>query len=166
MKDRYRLFLRRKSVYQAFDNDNKTFQSLKTKDKAQANRLLMALNESGKQPAMNLGLARVYLKHSDPMINQRTWQHVFDEIIKLKHGENQCRWTCAVQDHAFDGIRNVLVMETRPEHLLRGFMGLPFKDRKLVPQGQDLQGELVLGAEPGQKVAQERRDNCEHGLLT
>jgi hypothetical protein len=44
-------------------------------------------------------------------------------------------------------------------------MGLPFEDRKLVPQGQDLQGELVLGAEPGQKVAQERRDNCEHGLL-
>ncbi len=113
MKDRYRLFLRRKSVYYAFDNDTKTFQSLKTKDKAQATRLLMALNESGKQPAMNLGLARVYLKHSDPMITQRTWQHVFDEVIKLKQGENQRRWTCAVQDHAFDSIRNVLVMETR-----------------------------------------------------
>ena len=30
--------------------------SLKTKDRAEANRLLLALNEAGKQPAMNLGL--------------------------------------------------------------------------------------------------------------
>ena len=65
MKDRYRLFLRRKSVYYAFDNTTKTFESLKTKDKAEATRLLLALNEAGKQPAMNLGLARVYLRHSD-----------------------------------------------------------------------------------------------------
>ncbi len=58
MKERYRLFLRRKSVYYAFDNTTKTFQSLKTKDEAEANRLLVALNEAGKQPAMNLSLAR------------------------------------------------------------------------------------------------------------
>ena len=67
MKSRYRLFLRRKSVYYAFDDTTKTFTSLKTKDKAEANRLLMAMNEAGKQPAMNLSLARVYLRHSDPM---------------------------------------------------------------------------------------------------
>ena len=50
MKLRYRLFLRRKSVYYAFDDTTKTFASLKTKDKAEANRLLMAMNEAGKQP--------------------------------------------------------------------------------------------------------------------
>ena len=66
MKERYRLFLRRKSVYYAFDNTTKNFESLKTKDKAEATRLLLALNEAGKQPAMNLGLAQVYLK-------QRAW---------------------------------------------------------------------------------------------
>jgi hypothetical protein len=38
MKERYRLFLRRKSVYYAFDNTTKTFESLKTKDKAKAGR--------------------------------------------------------------------------------------------------------------------------------
>ena len=59
MKERYRLFLRRKSVYYAFDNTTKNFESLKTKDKAEATRLLLALNEAGKQPARNLGLARV-----------------------------------------------------------------------------------------------------------
>ena len=36
MKLRYRLFLRRKSVYYAFDDTTKTFTSLKTKDKAEA----------------------------------------------------------------------------------------------------------------------------------
>ena len=45
MKERYRLFLRRKSVYYAFDNTTKTFESLKTKDKTEATRLLMGLND-------------------------------------------------------------------------------------------------------------------------
>ena len=60
MKTRYSLFLRRKSVYYAFHDTTKTFTSLKTKDKAEAERLLMAMNGAGKQPAMNLSLARVY----------------------------------------------------------------------------------------------------------
>ena len=38
MKERYRLFRRRKSVYYAFDNTTKPFESLKTKDKAEASR--------------------------------------------------------------------------------------------------------------------------------
>jgi integrase len=118
MKERYRLFLRRKSVYYAFDNSTKTFESLKTKDKAEATRLLLALNEAGKQPAMNLGLARVYLKHSDPMVAQRTWQHVLDEIIKLKTGPTQYRWQSAAKDKAFDLIRSRLLIETQAEHFL------------------------------------------------
>jgi integrase len=118
MKDRYRLFLRRKSVYYAFDNTTKTFQSLRTKDKAQAARLLVALNEAGKQPAMNLGLARVYLKHSDPMVSERTWQHVLAEIIKLKSGPTQYRWQSAAKDKAFDLIRSRLLIETQAEHFL------------------------------------------------
>ena len=118
MKERYRLFLRRKSVYYAFDNTTKTFQSLKTKDRSQAVRLLLALNEAGKQPAMNLGLARVYLKHSDPLVSQRTWQHVLDEIIKLKSGPTQYRWQTAAKDKAFDLIRSRLLIDTQAEHLL------------------------------------------------
>jgi len=38
MKERYRLFLRRKSVYYAFDNTTKTFECLKTKDRTEATR--------------------------------------------------------------------------------------------------------------------------------
>ena len=118
MKDRYRLFLRRKSVYYAFDNNTKTFQSLKTKDKAEAERLLVALNEAGKQPAMNLSLARVYLKHSDPMVSERTWQHVMDEVIKIQTGPTQYRWQTAAKDKAFDSIRSRPLIETQAEHFL------------------------------------------------
>ena len=61
MKTRYRLFLRRKSVYYAFDNSTRKFQSLDTKDRDEAERLVASLNEASRQPAMNLRLARVYL---------------------------------------------------------------------------------------------------------
>jgi integrase len=118
MKLRYRLFLRRKSVYYAFDDTTKTFTSLKTKDKAEANRLLMAMKEAGKQPVMNLGLARVYLRHSDPMVATRTWQNVLEEIIGLKTGPTQARWKSAAKDKAFDLIRDRVLIETQAEHLL------------------------------------------------
>lgn len=118
MKLRYRLFLRRKSVYYAFDNTTKTFTSLKTKDKAEAARLLVALNEAGQQPAMNLSLARVYLRHSDPLVAVRTWQSVLDEIIGIKSGATQDRWKSAAKDKAFDLIRHRVLIETQAEHLL------------------------------------------------
>jgi hypothetical protein len=47
MKLRYRLFLHRKSVYYAFDSTTKRFESLKTKNKVEATRMLVALNEAG-----------------------------------------------------------------------------------------------------------------------
>jgi hypothetical protein len=98
MKARYRLFLRRKSVYYAYDDTARKFTSLKTKDKAVANRLLMAMNEAGQQPAMNLSLARVYLRHSDPMVSKRTWDDVVKEIIAIKAGTTQARWKVAAKD--------------------------------------------------------------------
>ena len=118
MKARYRLFLRRKSVYYAFDDTTKTFTSLKTKDKAEGTRLLVALNEAGKQPAMNLSLARVYLRHSDPMVSVRTWQTVLEEIIAIKSGATQDRWKSAAKDKAFDLIRHRVLIETQAEHML------------------------------------------------
>ena len=118
MKSRYRLFLRRKSVYYAFDDTTKTFTSLKTKDKVEANRLLMAMNEAGKQPAMNLSLARVYLRHSDPMVTIRTWQNVLDEIIAIKTGPTQARWKSAAKDRAIVPLLSRVLIETQAEHLL------------------------------------------------
>jgi hypothetical protein len=137
MKSRYRLFLRRRSVYYAFDNTTKTFTSLKTKDETEAKRLLMAMNEAGQQPAMNLSLARVYLRHSDPMASVRTWQHVLEAIIQLKSGPTQVRWKSAAGDKAFDLIRNRILIETQTEHLL-AVLRAGRVSQRLSPQGAQL----------------------------
>ena len=118
MKARYRLFLRRKSVYYAFDTTTRKFQSLQTRDRQEAQRLTDRLNEAGKQAAMNLRLARVYLQHSDPAFSSRTWQHVMDEAAKMKTGDTQKRWCRAMREKPFDLIRNLPVIETRPEHFI------------------------------------------------
>jgi hypothetical protein len=49
MIDRYRLFLRRKSVYYAFDNSTKKFNSLQTRDRKEAERLIASMNEAATQ---------------------------------------------------------------------------------------------------------------------
>ena len=55
MKLRYRLFLRRKSVYYAFDDTTKTFTSLKTKDKAEASRSRRFLMDLTSRMVQSLG---------------------------------------------------------------------------------------------------------------
>ncbi len=119
MKARYRLFLRRKAIYYVFDTIENKFQSLKTKDKHQARGILAAMNQASQQPAMNLSLARVYLRHSDPHMAKRTWQNVLDEIIQIKTGPTQYRWQTASKDKAFDLIRDRTLIETQAEHLLQ-----------------------------------------------
>ncbi len=118
MKTRYRLFLRRRSVYYAFDNTTRRVQSLETKDPQEAERLVASLNEASKQPAMNLRLARVYLQHSDPAFASRTWQQVMDEVAKTKKDDTQARWCRAMREKPFDRIRNLPLIETRAEPLI------------------------------------------------
>ncbi len=67
---------------------------------------------------MNLSLARVYLRHSDPMVSQRTWQHVLDEIIKHQIRPDPGPLADAAKDKAFDLIRDRVLIETQAEHLL------------------------------------------------
>lgn len=93
MKTKYRLIHRgiRGGKFYAVEKTTGKRTSLATTDRDEANRLLAAMNEAGHQPAINLSLARVYLRHSDPLASVRTWQHVMEEIIKSKTGENQVR---------------------------------------------------------------------------
>jgi hypothetical protein len=60
MKQRYRMFPRG-SVFYAEDTTTGKQESLKTKDRTEARRLLAAKNEAHVQPALNLHIARAYL---------------------------------------------------------------------------------------------------------
>jgi len=120
MKTRYRLIHRgsRGCKFYCVDKTTGKRSSLQTTDPDEAARLLGAMNEAGHQPAMNLSLARVYLRHSDGLVATRTWQQVLDEIIKTKTGENQIRWQVMAKSKHFEPLRQRLLIETQAEHFL------------------------------------------------
>ncbi len=119
MKQRYRVFLRPWGVYYSEDLVTKKQETLKTRDKDEAFRIVAARNENEEVPAFSLHLARVYWKAGDPAGASRTWQYVMDEIPKLKQGETQHRWLTAIRDKALDSVRKLVVLETQAEHFLK-----------------------------------------------
>ena len=119
MKQRYRVFRRGWGTYYCEDLVTKKQESLHTRDKHEAFRLVAAKNETESAPAFSQHLARVYWKAGDPAAATRTWQQVMDEIPKLKRGETQVRWLTAIKDKALDPIRNKVVLETQAEHFLK-----------------------------------------------
>jgi hypothetical protein len=119
MKQRYSVFLRPWGVFYCQDNTTGEQKTLKTRDKDEAHRLVAAKNEHEEAPAFSRHLARVYWKAGDPTGATRTWQHVMDEIPKLKTGDTQHRWLTAIKDKALDSIRNMVILETQPEHFMK-----------------------------------------------
>src|SRR5690606_36998301 len=94
-------------------------ESLRTKERNTAERILNAKNEAVRQPIINLQIARAYLIVGDPAVSTRTWQFVMDEIVKLKEGETERRWKVAIADKAFATLRKQTLLETRAEDFLR-----------------------------------------------
>ena len=120
MRQRYRLYRRKNGGrYYLHDDATGKQESLGTSDRATAVRLFHSRQEAEKQPAINLQIARAYLVASDPQIATRNWQLVMDELVKLKKDQTQDRWQTAIKDKAFDSIRHLPILETRPEHFLR-----------------------------------------------
>src|SRR5262245_2472901 len=118
MRKRYRLFVRG-AVFWCQDNETGKQESLRTKNRGEAERLLNAKNEAHLQPLINLQIARAYLMVGDPAASSRTWQQVMNEIANLKRDSTLRRWRIATKDKALDNLRDLTVLETRAEHLLR-----------------------------------------------
>lgn len=118
MRQKYRMFLRG-TVYWTQDNESRKQETLRTKDRAEAERLLNVKNEAHRQPIINLQIARAYLMVGDSQAATRTWGQVMEEILKLKHGDTQRRWKVATKDKALIGILSLPLLETRAEHFLR-----------------------------------------------
>ncbi|MCX6909196.1 MAG: tyrosine-type recombinase/integrase [Verrucomicrobia bacterium] len=81
--------------------------------------MIHARNEANIQPSLNLQIARAYLMGTDPEINTRTWQYVFDAIAKTKTGPTHHRWSTAIKDKAFDLVRNLPIFQTKAQHFLK-----------------------------------------------
>src|SRR6266481_1406177 len=119
MKQQFGLIKRPWGVYYLKNKTTGEQTSLKTRDRAEAERLLQAYNETKSQPHFNLALARVYMNGADPKLGTRTWQEVMEHILTKKIDETHRRWEVAIKDKNFDCIRNLPVAETRPEHFDR-----------------------------------------------
>ena len=93
MKQRFILF-RRGEVFYCEDTTTREQTTLRTKDRAEAERLLHAKNEAVRQPSMNLQIAQVYLQHGDPALTARTWAQVIEQIIatKTSGSSNTCSY--------------------------------------------------------------------------
>src|SRR5512133_2692260 len=117
MRFKFRLY-RRGRTYYVQDNDTGAQESLQTKDKVTAVRLLNAKNEASILAGSNLQVARAYMAASDPNMPKRTWKKVVDFIIDQKTGPNKHRWTSFSKDAALKALWKLRVVETRADQLL------------------------------------------------
>src|ERR1700761_4068024 len=76
--NRYRLFQRKSGIYFLQDNTTDKQESLRTRDKAEAERLAFHHNEAARVEGVNRQIAVGYLRISDPKIKTRTWKEVMD----------------------------------------------------------------------------------------
>jgi len=111
----FRLFRGKSGRYFIENIATKKQSSLRTRDKAQAQRLLSARNEAHREPMVCLHMARAYLTAADPTMKDRTWKTVMDQVCEAKQGSTQKRWITACKDPAFDHVRKTKLIETQAE---------------------------------------------------
>jgi integrase len=120
MKNRYRLIHRgERGGYYCVDSETGKRWSLKTKDRDAAEQIVLAKNQSLRQPALNLQIAKAYLAGSDNGVNTRTWQHAMEALTKTKHDANKDRWLRVAKDPALTPLLPQIIIETKGEALLR-----------------------------------------------
>jgi integrase len=114
---KYRLYRRRNGVFYWQENDSAKQGTLRTNDRREAERLLNAMNESHREPTLNLNLARAYLAAHDPKMAQRTWQAVMDEMATHGIPTTQER-ARGFRSKAYDAIRDKPLVQTTGADLL------------------------------------------------
>ena len=80
MKNRFRLIQRglRGGTFYSVDSQTGRRESLATKDSDEAAQLVMAKNQSVRQPALSLQMAKAFLSATDDALAKRTWQEAID----------------------------------------------------------------------------------------
>jgi hypothetical protein len=109
---KYRLYRRRNGVFYWQENDSKKQRTLRTNNRREAERLLNAMNESHREPTLNLNLARAYLIAHDPQMARRTWQAVMDEMATHGIPTTQARCARGFRSKAYDPIRHKPLAQT------------------------------------------------------
>jgi integrase len=120
MKKRFRLIHRgeRGGLFYCVDSETGKRWSLKTRDRDAAEQIVLARNQSLRQPSLNLQIAKAYLAGTDNGVNTRTWQHAIEAVTNTKLGANKDRWQRVVKDVALAPLLPQIIIETKAEALL------------------------------------------------
>ena len=121
MKTRYRLIHRgeRGNQFYCVDSETGRRSSLKTKDRDAAEQIVLAKNQSLRQPSLNLQIAKAYLAGSDNGVTTRTWRIAIEALTNTKQGENKERWLRVAKDPALVPLLPQVIIETKGEILLK-----------------------------------------------
>lgn len=121
MKKRFRLIHRgeRGGLFYCVDSETGKRWSLKTHDRDAAEQIVLAKNQSLRQPSLNLQIAKAYLAGTDNGVNTRTWQIAIEALTNTKHGANKDRWQRVVKDPALVPLLPQIIIETKAEALLK-----------------------------------------------
>ena len=121
MKTRFRLIFRGERGHQYYCVDTVTGkrQSLQTKDRDAAEQIVLAKNQSLRQPVLNLQIARAYLAGTDSGLTTRTWLHALNCLAGTKQGANLHRWHTVAKDKALASLLPRVIIETSGETLLQ-----------------------------------------------
>ena len=117
MKQRFYLYRRGETFYLQDSRTGKQ-QSLETRDRNTALRLLEVKRQTEADPAYSQFVLKSCLVTRDPLLSSRTWQTVMDEM--QTHGKENSRLRCAraMKTKAFNGIRHIKLIETTAEDFL------------------------------------------------
>ena len=118
MKNRYRLVRRAYGIYYSLDKETGQRESLQTTQRVHAEKLLGAKNQSVEQPALNKGMAKVYLSAASPEFASRTWADVMDHYVKSGVESTRDRKERAFRSRPFAALKMTKLLDTEAIHLL------------------------------------------------
>lgn len=122
MKQRFYLY-RRRGIYYLQDTRTGKQQSLDTRDRNTAARVLELKRQTAADPAYKQIMLTTCLASQDPLLGKRTWQTVMDQIQTHGKESSQVRYTRAMKSKAFNPLRNIKLVETTAEDFLAVLSG-------------------------------------------
>jgi integrase len=117
VKDRFKMFCRSGGMYYVRDMTNLRKESLGTKCRDIAKRLVAAKNQATEQPSLNKGMAKVYLSASSPDFIKRTWADVMEKYVASGVESTRDRKERAFKSRPFIFLRKVKLVDTEATHL-------------------------------------------------
>ena len=118
MKNRYRLIRRAYGIYYSYDKETGHKESLQTDQRIPAERLIAAKNQAFEQPALNKGMAKVFLSAASPEFASRTWNAVMEHYVKSGVASTRDRKERVFRSRPFVVLRTLKLVDTEAIHLL------------------------------------------------